>query len=134
MIRHIEETDYYKGYLPLINIFTRSPQEKSFEEFKEMIQKVYSQNAEIYVIEVDGKIVSSLHLLFEYKLHNNFKLVCHIEDVVTAPQYRKNGYASVLLEHAVQRAIEKNSYKIVLTCNEENTQFYQKNGFLLKCV
>ena len=134
MIRHIESNDYYKGYMNLINTFTRAPESKTFEEFKLALELIYSQNSEIYVIERDNRIIASIHLLYEYKLHNNFKLGCHIEDVVTDSEFRKQGYASALLKFAVERASEKNCYKIVLTSNENNTNFYINNGFLLKGV
>jgi predicted GNAT family N-acyltransferase len=134
MIRHIESNDYFKGYLDLINVFTREPVVKTFEEFKDVLSKIYSQNSEIYVIEKNDKIISSIHLLYEYKVHNNFKLVCHIEDVVTDTEYRNQGYASILLKYAVQKAEEKKCYKIVLSSNENNKQFYINNGFLLKGV
>ena len=132
MIRLLEPDDYHKGYMDLINIFTRNPEQKTFEEFNEMIQKIQSQDAEIYVIEKDNKIVSSIHLLFEQKLHNNFKMVCHIEDVVTDPSCRKQGHASALIDHAKKRAAEKNCYKIVLTANSDNVEFYVRNSFLVK--
>jgi glucosamine-phosphate N-acetyltransferase len=129
MIRLIEPSDYGKGYLELINVFTRAPEEKSYDEFCMILDKIKSQDAEVYVIEKENRIVSSIHLLFEQKLHNNFKMVCHIEDVVSHPQYRKQGYASALLHFAVQRASEKNCYKVVLTTNADNVPFYTNNGF-----
>lgn len=134
MIRHITSDDYAKGYMTLINTFTKNAEEKTLEEFTAILKKIYSQNAEIYVIEENNKIVSSIHLLYEYKLHNNFKCVCHIEDVVTLPEYRKRGHASLLLRYAVEKAAEKNCYKIVLTANENNVNFYVNNGFVRKGV
>lgn len=134
MIRLIRDEDYYKGYLELINVFTRSPESKSFEEFCQTLQIIQSQQAEIYVIEQDNKIIASIHLLFEQKLHNNFKKVCHIEDVVTHPEYRNQGYASQLLAFAAKRASETNCYKVVLTANLDKADFYRKNGFLEKGI
>lgn len=129
MIRSIEESDYYKGYMNLINTFTRNPQELSYDIFKDILQKIKQQNAEVYVVEKNNTIVSSIHLLFEYKLHNNGKLVCHIEDLVTDVAYRNQGYASALLHYAVQRASEKDCYKVVLTSNSANVPFYKVNNF-----
>lgn len=132
MIRHISASDYTKGYMDLINTFTRNPTPSSYDEFKEALARVYTQNAEIYVIEEKGKVVSSIHLLFEQKLHNNFKSVCHIEDLVTDPAYRSLGFASLLLQHALQRSSEKNCYKVILSANPETVPFYLKNGFTVK--
>lgn len=129
MIRKIESSDYNKGYMNLINTFTKNPTNISYETFEQTLQNIQSQNGEIYGIEKDGKIVSSIHLFFEYKLHNNCKLVCHIEDLVTDPEYRNRGYASALLAYAKERSKEKNCYKIVLCSNKENSLFYKANGF-----
>lgn len=115
--------------MDLIHTFTRAPQEATYDEFKDALAKVYTQNAEIYVIERDEKIVSTIHLLFEQKLHNNFKSVCHIEDLVTDPAYRSCGFASSLLRHALKRAAEKNCYKVILCSNPDTAQFYLRNGF-----
>jgi len=131
-IRKIEYNDYYKEYLNLINSFTRCPEFKSYDEFCIILDKIYSNNSHIYVIEHNNKIVSSINCLVEQKLHNNFKCVLHIEDIVTHKDYRKKGLATKLLNYSLDLVKEFNCYKIVLCSNPENYNFYLNNGFIQK--
>ena len=132
MIRQIQKEDYNKGFLNLINIFTRDPIEKSYEDFCEILNLINSQGSEIYVIEEDGIIVSTAKVIFEPKLHNNFAKMGHIEDVVTIPAYRGHGYASLLIKKILERCKEEKCYKVILTSNIINIPFYKKNGFIEK--
>lgn len=129
-IRKLEYNDYYKGYLDLINIFTRYPENKSYTDFCTILDRIASQNSHIFVIEQDGIIVSSIKILIEQKLHNNFKSVLHIEDLVTHKDYRKLGLASKLINHVINS--KYNCYKIVLCSNIENEYFYLKQKFIKK--
>jgi GNAT superfamily N-acetyltransferase len=55
-----------------------------------------------------------------------------IENVVTHPQYRGNGYASKVLSHALEYAWTSNSYKVMLMTgrlNEATFSFYESVGF-----
>lgn len=133
-IRSIEYTDYHKDYLQLINTFTRNPEMKSYEEFCFILDKINNQQSFIFVIEHDNKIVSTIKCLVEQKLHNNFKCVLHIEDLVTHKDYMKQGLATKLLQYAFNLAKECNCYKIVLCSNPENCNFYLHKGFIQKGV
>lgn len=131
-IRQLEYNDYYKKYLDLINTFTRNPENKTFEEFSKMIDLIALQNSHTYVIEHNNIIISSVKILVEQKLHNNFKCVAHIEDLVTHKDYRKQGLASMLLKYVIDLARSFNCYKIILCCNPEKEEFYQKQNFIKK--
>ena len=55
-----------------------------------------------------------------------------VENVVTHENYRKKGFASMLLQEAIKIAQDKNCYKIFLETgsNRESTlNFYKENGF-----
>ena len=131
-IRQLEYSDYYKGYLELINIFTREAEAKSFQEFCKIVDIIHAQNSYIYVIEADDKIISSIKIFIEQKIHNNFKCVMHIEDLATHADYRKKGLASLLLKHVLELGKSFNCYKIVLCSNPNNEAFYIKQQFIKK--
>lgn len=132
IIRKLEYADYYKGYLNLVNIFTRYPEDKSYDEFCKILDIINSNNSHIFVIEYDNKIISSIKCIIEQKLHNNFKCVLHIEDLVTHYDHRKKGIATKLLNYSIEFARKYNCYKIVLCSNPENSGFYLNNGFIEK--
>jgi glucosamine-phosphate N-acetyltransferase len=123
--------DYYKGYMKLINGFTRTPTERSIGDFEIAYRTLVSQGQQIFVIEKDSVIVASITVQCQQKLHNNFNSVLHIEDLIVLPEHRGKGYAKSLIEYVIKEC-SKNCYKIVLTCNEEYISFYKKCGFMLK--
>lgn len=132
MIRRLEYSDFYKSYMKLINTFTRHPTEITYEQFCKALDKIEQQNAHIFVIEKDGIIIGTLKVLIEYKLHNNFRPVGHIEDVVIHESHRKQGIGTLFIEHANRVCVEHHCYKIVLTCNKDNVDFYKHSGFIEK--
>jgi glucosamine-phosphate N-acetyltransferase len=132
IIRKLHYNDYYKGYLDLINTFTRNSETNTFEDFCKIVDIIVSQNSFIYVIEDNSQIISSIKIIIEQKIHNNFKCVMHIEDLVTHTNYRKKGLASLLLKYVINLAQELNCYKIVLCSNPENEEFYIKQHFIRK--
>ncbi len=131
-IRKLEYNDYYKGYLDLINTFTRYPENKCYGEFCTILDKIVSQNSHIFVIEQNGIIISSITILIQQKIHNNFKCVLHIEDIVTHKDYRKTGLASKLIKYIIDTSPIYNCYKIVLCSNIENEKFYLNQKFIKK--
>jgi GNAT superfamily N-acetyltransferase len=132
MIRRIEYTDFYKSYMDLINTFTKHPVAITYEQFCKELDKIQQQNTSIFVIEKDGIIVGTLKVVIEHKLHNNFRPVGHIEDVVIHASYRRQGFGTMLIANAKQICIENNCYKITLACNKDNIDFYKCNEFIEK--
>ena len=132
IIREIEENDYHKNYMEVINYFTRTPQKISFEEFKNQLNKCLSQNTKIFVVEYNNIIIGTLKLLIEYKLHNNFKNIGHVEDFIIDEKYRKQGLGKKLMDYLIDISKKNNCYKVVLNCNDDVIKFYKKNNFKIK--
>lgn len=128
IIREIQTEDYFKGFMNVINIFTRNPSEMSYNDFKQYLKKVINQNAIILVAVVDDNIVGTLKILKEYKLHNNLTLMGHIEDVAVREDYRRMNIGHKLVEKALEYT--KDCYKVVLSCKKELIPFYNKSGFI----
>ncbi len=100
-------------------------------KFEEAFNCLNSSNR-IFVLLVDNVIVSSVKCILETKFSQN---VAHLEDVVTDIKHRRRGYASHLLKHAIKMIRnEGGCYKIVLNTNEDNIDFYVKNGFSEKGI
>jgi len=132
MIRRLEYGDFDKSYMELINTFTRHPTEITYEQFCRELDKIEHQNAHVFVMEKDGIIVGTLKVLIEHKLHNNFRPVGHIEDVVIHESHRKQGIGALFVEHAKRVCAEHSCYKIILACNKDNINFYKHCGFIEK--
>lgn len=88
----------------------------------------------LLVCEVDGTIVSTVHITVIKNLTHNLRPYAVIENVVTHFDYRCKGYASALLNAATDFAEEMNCYKLFLETgsNKESTlNFYRNNGFAI---
>ncbi len=131
MIRSLEKDDYDKGFLNLINYFTRFPENKTKEEF---IKQFSTINSEIFVIEKNKTIICAGTLHLENKFHNNFKNIAHLQDIVVKEEYRGQGYGKEMIVFLIEKAKTKNCYKIVLNSNENNKLFYEKLGFIKKGI
>ena len=93
-----------------------------------------NDNHNIYIFQVDNKIVGMITLLIESKLIYNGKKVGHIEDLVIDKKYRSKGIATKLIEYVLDISKKNNCYKVILNCNassdiENLIRFYNKNGF-----
>ena len=87
-----------------------------------------------FVVEEDGKAVSSVQLAIIRSLTHNVRPFAIIENVVTLEGFRQRGYASALLQKATEIAKNHNCYKVSLEMgsNKESTlNFYRNNGFAI---
>jgi len=86
----------------------------------------------ILIGEVTGEIVSSVTLVIIKNLTRQMRPYALIENIVTAPAYRKKGYGRLLLNKAIEMAKEHNCYRVMFISdskNESNTNFYLNSGF-----
>jgi len=90
------------------------------------------RNHHIIVKEVDGKIVSSCVCVIIPNLTRNVRPYAFVENVVTHPDHRGNGYAGECLDHAGEIARRENCYKMMLltgTKSESTLNFYKRAGY-----
>ena len=133
-LRTLENTDYFKGYLELLEqYFIIGPVSNEYViNFNNYVSKL-DNNKQIYVIETnETKIVGSITIFIEDKLIRNMGKVAHIEDLVVDKNIRGRGFGKLLVNKCIEHAKNMNCYKIILNCNENNMIFYEKQGFQKK--
>jgi GNAT superfamily N-acetyltransferase len=86
----------------------------------------------IFVLRNDHQIIGMINLLFTISTaEGGFVLL--LEDVVVHRDHRGQSYGSMLLEHAVKFAKQKNFLRITLLTdrdNEASKRFYLDRGFV----
>ncbi len=125
-IRKLNENDYIQ-YKKLINEFRET--EFNEEQFKETLNKI-NNYSDIWIIEIDDEIITTITIIYEYKFIHNISKIAHIEDVCTLIKYRGKGYGKILLDYIINEVKKNNCYKITLYCKEELENFYCKTKFV----
>ena len=95
----------------------------------------HGNNHNILVIEdIDLKvIIGSGTLLVEQELHN-MDSIGHILDLVIDHKYSGCGLGNLLIDMLVQLSKELDCYKVILNCDSDCVNFYEKGGFVKKDV
>jgi len=122
-------------YTKLLSFLTKS--EKLENDF--FLQKIreISNIGEIficYIFDNNNKIniIGTGSIIFEPKIIHGGKYVGHIEDIVINENYRNLGIARSILIELKFLAEKKGCYKVILDCNLDNKNFYEKNDFEYK--
>jgi glucosamine-phosphate N-acetyltransferase len=128
-IRILNENDY-EEYFKLINIFRETFFTK--EDFINNLFKI-NNNSNIWVIELNNKLIGTGTILYEYKFIHNISKIAHIEDICIDNNYRGKNYGKFLMNHLIDVAMKENCYKVTLYCKEDLEKFYkscnmEKNG------
>ena len=135
LIRQAEEKDVMDIKDLYFNFLTKYPpkEEQDIEAWKQLINEINkSERLFLLVVEEDNRVVSTVQLGIIPSLTHNMRSFAVVENVVTHENYRKKGFASMLLQKAIKIAQDKNCYKIFLETgsNRESTlNFYKENGF-----
>jgi glucosamine-phosphate N-acetyltransferase len=132
LVREIELADLQQGFFQalsnLADLGRITEENKRAEDILFEIKS--SPFYKIFVaVKDDGQIIGSTTLLIEQKFIHDGGRVGHIEDVATNGKYEGKGVGSALVRRAVDFAKEKNCYKVILDCSENNVQFYKRMGF-----
>lgn len=95
-----------------------------------------------WLLEIDGVFVSLVNgmvtdgdtLLDEmyedagmHKEEGDWQMIFGVE---TRPDYRRKGYAEILLKRVIEDARKQNRKGLVLTCKEHMVHYYEKFGFV----
>lgn len=135
LIRQAEEKDVMDIKDLYFNFLTKYPpkEEQDIEAWRQLINEINkSERLFLLVVEEDNRVVSTVQLGIIPSLTHNMRSFAVVENVVTHEDYRKKGFASMLLQEAIKIAQDKNCYKIFLETgsNRESTlNFYKENGF-----
>ena len=122
-------------YIHLLSHLT-STYDLTFDMFNNNINKISDIGLILVCIirEKEGiLLVGTGTIIIEPKIIHGGKSVGHIEDVVVHPNYRGKGIAQNILNMLVDYS-KSSCYKVILNCNANMEQFYNRVGFDKKCI
>ena len=93
---------------------------------------VFGSGSFVLLGEIGDQAVTTCTLVVVPNLTRGGRSYAVIENVVTHPDFRKQGMGRAILDDAVRRARDANCYKVVLTTGskrESTLSFYEKAGF-----
>jgi glucosamine-phosphate N-acetyltransferase len=82
-----------------------------------------------YVVEIDGEVRGTATLYVLEKLIHSGGKVGIIEDVAVSEYARGKGLGKILIDELSNQANLHGCYKVILSCSEENVEFYKKCDF-----
>ena len=115
----------FNQYKQLLNEFRSS--NFTMKQFKNFI--LHEENTRIYVLEDKNKLYATGTILTEKKFIHDFSLYCHIEDIIVKNEFKGKGYGTLLMKKMIDICKQKRCYKMLLDCDIQLIQFYEKCGF-----
>jgi GNAT superfamily N-acetyltransferase len=85
-----------------------------------------------FVAEQEGKLIATCNLAIVPNLTRGARPFGVIENVITHPDFRRQGLATQVLEHAIDTARQAGCYKVMLlsgASRKEAHALYEKAGF-----
>ena len=129
----IAEQDDLPQILDLLDVLGGDCKISPIEEIEKTWHEIISYNGlSLIVGEVEGQLVSTCTLIIVPNLTRATKPYAFIENVVTLPSARGKGYASEVLNVAIDLAGSQGCYKLMLLSGEANKEahkLYSKLGF-----
>lgn len=140
IIRRVEEADIPGMTAARIDYLTEMQGERS-ELYKEELQKklreyfinaIRAQQFFALQAEKEGIVVSYGGMILK-KIPGDFNRSAYLEgeilNMYTPPQYRRNGYSSLILENLLKEANRIGVSKVALHCSKAGEPLYRKYGF-----
>lgn len=123
MIKKLEEKYITQDFLDCLN--SLRPTDITIEK----ALKIFKNMPLIYVAIIDEKVVGTATLILEQKFIRNGAICGHIEDVAVHSTYQNKGIGKQLINKLIEVAKENKCYKVILDCNADLIDYYQKLGF-----
>ncbi|MHA1985540.1 MAG: GNAT family N-acetyltransferase [Promethearchaeota archaeon] len=133
LIREIKKNEFCK----LLKLYTHLHQKDAPLPNKAKLESIWKEITgnpllHYFVLELDNELVSSCTLSVIPNLTRGGRPYGLIENVVTHAEYRRRGFGTSILQHALEVAWENKCYKVMLLTGSREPaihQFYEKTGF-----
>lgn len=114
-----------------------NPDDPVHEPHEDAVRQIWqtimaNDHLRYFVAETGGRAVATCTLTLIPNLTRNLKPYGVIENVVTDPEFRCQGFATAVLRQALQDAWAEGCYKVMLSTGskrESTLRFYENAGF-----
>ena len=127
VLRPLEVGDFTRGFLETLANLTVV--DLTPEEAVRIWRGRNAAGVRTVVAAEDGQILGTASLILEHKFIHKGGTIGHIEDVAVRPGHQGKGVGSAVVRDLVELARQSGCYKVILSCNDENTAFYSRVGF-----
>ena len=128
IITELQPHDYYNGFLELLEQLTFVGTNKiTYHDFIYQLNQMKPK--EVLVIKLNNKVVATASIFIEKKFTHHLSSVGHIEDIVVDKNYRGKGLGKFLVDHCIEHSKNNGCYKVILSSDKKNMEFYKKCGF-----
>ncbi len=126
-IRYLEVDDFKKGFLETLSHLAAV--NLTPEEAIHIWRGRNAAGVRTVVAVSDSTIIGTASLILEHKFLHRGGTIGHIEDVAVRPGYEGKGIGSAVVRELVELARSAGCYKVILSCSNDNVQFYSRIGF-----
>lgn len=98
-------------------------------EIKEETLSTWMKSNYNFVAIEDGDVIGVITLHTQIKLIRDGGIAGFIEEVAVKEKHRGKGIGKMLVDKALEKALEIGCYKVVLSCFPERIKFYERCGF-----
>lgn len=131
-IREAKEQDL-DAMLDLYVQFHHTPKPAENEHIKAIWQEMLEEkHMHILIGETEGQIVCSATLVIVPNLSHGQRPFAIVENLITDERYRRQGWATQMLEQIKEIASKAGCYKVMLTTGSKDEgilQFYEDMGY-----
>jgi len=131
-IRFAKEDDL-RSLLELYTFLNNNPLPVIDERIEEIWGRILNASDQRIIVGIcDNKVVSTCVLMIIQNLTHKQEPYAIIENVVTHVDYRGKGYGTMILDYAMNIALEEGCYKVSLMTGsklESTLRFYENSGY-----
>ncbi len=128
-IRKVEIKDLNSLLNLLYQLSPKTKRDKEIDrkEPSNTLKKIITdENYYTCIYQEKGKILGTGTLLRQLNLSHGTRPYGHIENIVVDKKARGKGIGKIIVNHLIEKAEQKNCYKVILNCKKELIPFYKK--------
>lgn len=119
---------YLPAYLSLLSQLSNIGNSANYEEYFDNVYWCNRNRQRTYLL-IGDELIGCGTIVIIPRFSHSLSASARIEDVVVNDGFRGLGYGRKIIDYLVDYAKDLDCYKITLSCEQKNEEFYKKCGF-----